>query len=232
MQGKSLWIFLLGVQLHYAINQSLLEQFITEMNSDESGIDGKSERHISMETAKDMLAFFFMMLCRNPRFDGTGIYSWIRDDILVPAFRGEPDTQSGESNGNEIEGWADDFIDGLWYAELYRMLYKNKGGHFHTFLDIGSQRLQMILFEAYSDAGDFITSDNPAFQYHSVPESKNMNGYIFPLSPKYLLFIGSGNLPINIVDMRYADRNTVAYFNQAISRNKVQTVISRCRDLS
>ena len=118
------------------------------------------------------------------------------------------------------------------YAELYRMLYKNKGGHFHTFLDIGSQRLQMILFEAYGDAGDFITSDNPAFQYHSVPESKNMNGYIFPLSPKYLLFIGSGNLPINIVDMRYADRNTVAYFNQAISRNKVQTVISRCRDLS
>lgn len=58
------------------------------------------------------------------------------------------------------------------------------------------------------------------------------DGYIFPLSPKYLLFIGSGNLPINIVDMRYADRNTVAYFNQAISRNKVQTVISRCRDLS
>ena len=82
----------------------------------------------------------------------------------------------------------------------------------------------------FGDAGDFITSDNPAFQYHSVPESKNMNGYIFPLSPKYLLFIGSGNLPINIVDMRYADRNTVAYFNQAISRNKVQTVISRCRD--
>jgi len=173
-----------------------------------------------------------MMLCRNPRFDGTGIYSWIRDDILLPAFRGESNTQSGESNGNEIEGWADDFIDGLWYAELYRMLYKNKGGHFHTFLDIGSQRLQMILFEAYSDAGDFITSDNPAFQYHSVPESKNMNGYIFPLSPKYLLFIGSGNLPINIVDMRYADRTTVAYFNQAISRNKVQTVISRYRDLS
>lgn len=222
-----------GLDSHFETHwQSLLEQFITEMNSDESGIDGKSERHISMETAKDMLAFFFMMLCRNPRFDGTGIYSWIRDDILVPAFRGEPDTQSGESNGNEIEGWADDFIDGLWYAELYRMLYKNKGGHFHTFLDIGSQRLQMILFEAYSDAGDFITSDNPAFQYHSVPESKNMNGYIFPLSPKYLLFIGSGNLPINIVDMRYADRNTVAYFNQAISRNKVQTVISRCRDLS
>lgn len=59
-----------------------------------------------------------------------------------------------------------------------------------------------------------------------------MNGYIFPLSPKYLLFIGSGNLPINIVDMRYADRTTVAYFNQAISRNKVQTVISRYRDLS
>ena len=191
------------------------------MQSDESGIEGRSERIIKTETARGVLAFFFMMLCRNPKFNGTGIYEWIRE-LLTSAFRAQDNNKD----------YVDSFIDGLWYTELYRMLYKVKGGHFHTLMEIGCKKLQMVLFRANDDAGSFITSDNPAFQYRSIPERQNMNGYIFPLSPQWLLFICNGDLDINIVDMRYADHSTVSYFNRAIFRNSTEMSISNSKILS
>ena len=199
----------------------LLNSFIEEMQSDESGIEGRSERIIKTETAQGVLAFFFMMLCRNPQFNGTGIYEWVRE-LLTSAFGAQDNSKDS----------VDSFIDGLWYTELYRMLYKVRGGHFHTFMEIGCKKLQMVLFRANDGAGSFITSDNPAFQYCSIPERQNMNGYIFPLSPQWLLFICNGDLDINIVDMRYADHSTVSYFNRAIFRNRIEMSISNSKSLS
>ena len=199
----------------------LRDSFIEEVQSDKFGNECGSKRRIRMETAQGVLAFFFMMLCRNPQFNGIGIYDWFQE-LLMSAF-GSQDNSKGA---------VDSFIDGLWYSELYQMLYKGGGGYFHTFMDTGFKNLQMVLFRADDDAGSFITSDNPAFQYHSFPDRDNMNGYIFPLSPKWLLFICNGNLDINIVDLRYADHSTVAYFNRAIFRNCNEISISNSRDLS
>lgn len=204
---------------------SVLHRFISEMHSSSSGIIGKSERHISSESANAMLSFFFMMLCRNPRFNCMGIYDVIAN--LLRSTFGVPEAQN--ETGNDV---AKEMVHDLWLVELYRMLYGGARGFYHSALNAAALKLQMVLFEAYNDAGQFITNDNPAFQHYSIPEVQNMNGYIFPLSPKHLLFICKGDAPINIVDMRFADHKVVAYFNQAIYRNRTQKAISNCKDLS
>lgn len=204
---------------------SVLHQFISEMHSPSSGILGKSERHISSESAEAMLSFFFMMLCRNPRFNCMGIYDVIAN-LLRSTFE-EPEAQN--ETGNDV---AREMIHDLWLVELYRMIYGGARGFYHSALNAATLRLQMVLFEAYDDAGQFITNDNPAFQHYSIPEAQSMNGYVFPLSPKYLLFICRGDAPTNIVDMRFADHKVVAYFNQAIYRNRTQKAISNFKDLS
>ncbi|MBP1920196.1 hypothetical protein J2Z34_002694 [Youngiibacter multivorans] len=75
----------------------------------------------------------------------------------------------------------------------------------------------MILFEAYDDAGTFITSDNPSFHHVSMVEKENSNGFIFPITPKHLLFIGKGDTDsIDIVDHRFADHSTIQHFNKIV----------------
>ena len=90
----------------------------------------------------------------------------------------------------------------------------------------------MILFEAYDGSGAFITSDNPAFENRSVVETQNTNGMIFPLSPKYLLFIAKGADGINIVDHRFADTDTILHFNRIIAHYKKETLIAVSKKLS
>ena len=84
-----------------------------------------------------MLSFFFMMLCRSPNFDAMGIYTWI-NNILV----------SGFGISNEI----DEMMEAVWFTELYRMFFKEKGGFFHTVFSQAFSNCQLILFEAYSNA--------------------------------------------------------------------------------
>lgn len=90
----------------------------------------------------------------------------------------------------------------------------------------------MILFETYEEAGFFITSDNPAFEYRSVVEKNNNNGMIFPISPKYLLFIAKGDEGINVVDHRFANAETIKYFNRIIAQYKSDTLIANRKNLN
>jgi len=197
--------------------KNVLNDFISAMKNPLYGVEGDSVRIIPEGIAKNILSFFFMMLCRNPQFDGMGIYSWVRDDLLYPVF--------GEQ--------SEPFIKGLWYTELYRMLFKSKGGHYHTFLDTAMAQCQMILFEAYNNAGAFITSDNPAYQNRSTAvERDNRNGFVFPLSPKYLIMICKGSDGYNKVDYRMATADVVRYYNRATFSNKTDTVIANQKDLS
>ena len=91
---------------------------------------------------------------------------------------------------------------------------------------------QMILFETYDGAGNFITSDNPAFENKSFVEVNNSNGMLFPLSPKYLLFIAKGSDGINVVDHRFANTDTIHYFNRIIARYKDETIIALTKNLN
>ncbi|MBQ9414281.1 MAG: DUF4238 domain-containing protein [Clostridia bacterium] len=191
--------------------ESILRDFVNEVQSALPVPGGSGERMISEEAAKNMMEFFFMMLCRSPQFDAMGIYTWI-SDILKQAF----------GAGDEV----DDFMDAIWFAELYSMFFKNQGGFYNTALSMSVDKLQFILFEAYPGAGTFITSDNPAFQHISHVETTNMNGYCFPISPQHFLFIAKGSEPVNFVDYRMADRLTVKKFNQIVASHSKKVIVA------
>ena len=90
----------------------------------------------------------------------------------------------------------------------------------------------MILFEANDGAGAFITSDNPAFEHKLMVEADNNNGFVFPLSPKHLIFLARGNEGINVVDCRFANTDTIRHFNKLIASHKTKAVISNQVDIS
>ena len=195
--------------------ESILQAFIDEVKqalpTPELGLD----RKITERTAKNMMEFFFMMLCRSPQFDAMGVYTWM-SDILTQTFSGD----------KEIK----EMMDAVWFTELYRMFYKNNGGFYHTALAKAVENCQITLFESYPDAGSFITSDNPAFQHVSRVETTNMNGYYFPISPMHMLFIAKGSAPVNVVSYRMADSALIKKFNQIIASHSIEKIVSVQKD--
>lgn len=198
---------------------------------------GESERIIPMEVAKSMVSFFFMMLCRSPQFNAMGIYSLIKEKILYPIFEEMHESKNvvAVEETKCVKKWtqeyADELMTGIWYSELYKMMFKNKGGFYHGILEKTLQHCQMILFEAYENAGTFITSDNPAFEHISTVLKDNTNGFIFPLTPNYLLFVAKGADDINVVDHRYANSDTIKHFNRIIRQYKKNILISKEKNI-
>lgn len=197
--------------------EDILHSFIYEIKNTVPVFGASCERKISEKVAKDMMEFFFMMLCRSPQFDAMGIYSCM-SDILKQSFGGIKE--------------VDEMMDAVWFTELYRMFYKANGGFYHTALSKAVDICQFILFETYPDAGTFITSDNPAFQHISHVEATNMNGYYFPIDPNHLLMITKGSAAVNIVDYRMANSNLIKKFNQVIASHSKELIISKEKDRS
>lgn len=193
---------------------------------------GQSERMITDKAAYSMLSSFFVMLCRNPKFDAMGIYKKIKDNILSPLLDSLLENGDPYPSDFDSKKEAEELMTGIWYSELYKMLHKNTGGFFHTVLKQAISGCQMILFEAYDDAGFFVTSDNPAFEHISTVERTNHTGFVFPISPKYLLFIAKGNEPINVVDHRFANTDTIKYFNRIILQHKTDFWISSQKNIN
>ena len=190
--------------------ETIFCRFINELEDIDNWNIGTNIRTVDEETALSMIRFFFMLMCRSPYFDGLGIYTWVRDSLLSPAF------------GKEA---SDEFVMAMWYSELYRMLFKESKGHFHLLTDQALKRCQMILFKAKDDAGYFITSDNPAFRYQSVSRAR-ADCFLFPISPRYLLVIAKGSGEIQNIDFRLADSKTVRSFNRKVESQKINCFIS------
>lgn len=194
-------------------------RFIDETKNGTPIAYGKSERRINKCIAVSMLKFVFMMLCRNPKFDAMGIYTRVKDRVLYPAFEGNKQA-------------SDEIMTGVWYSELYSMFFKQSGGFFHYTVPYVMGNCQMILFEAYNGEGNFLTSDNPSIKHISAVTRENLNGFIFPITPKYLIFIGRGEPDaIDIVDYRYANKEVIQQFNRIIVSNKISMVISNKREI-
>lgn len=213
-----------------------LKSFIDSVHNGQPVGIKKSERIISEGVAKKMLDSFFIMLCRNPEFDAMGVYTQIKENLLYPVFDlVYKDDVELETLGFEIsEGkeYADELMIGIWYSELYKMFFKRAGGFYHNIVQLALGGCQMILYEAYDDVCEFITSDNPAFEHKSsVVERDNESGLIFPLSPKYLIFIAKGDDGINVVDHRFANSETVKKFNRIINAHKTEFIISSSKNL-
>ena len=182
-----------------------------------------------------MLASFFVMLCRNPEFDAMGVYTQIKENLLYPVFESmckDEDAETVDVETNEGLEYANELMTGIWYSELYKMFFKNTVGFYHNVVQFALSGCQMILFEAYDNAGAFISSDNPAFEHKSsVVERDNGSGLVFPISPKYLVFVAKGDEGINVVDHRFADAETVKKFNRIINAHKTEIIISSSKSL-
>ncbi len=215
--------------------ENILKAFVDGVHNGKPVALGRSERIISEDVAKDMLASFFIMLCRNPKFDAMGVYTRIKENLLYPVFDSMcKDEEINNSDIETLEGkkYADEIMTGIWYSELYKMFFKNTGGFYHNVVQLALSGCQMILFETYDKAGTFITSDNPAFEHKSfVVERDNGSGFIFPISPKYLVFIGKGNEGINVVDHRFANSDTIKKFNRIINGHRTELIISTSNNL-
>lgn len=213
-----------------------LKSFIDSVHNGQPVGIKKSERIISEGVAEKMLDSFFIMLCRNSEFDAMGVYTQIKENLLYPVFdlvyKDDVELETlgfGISEGKE---YADELMIGIWYSELYKMFFKSAGGFYHNIVQLALGGCQMILYEAYDDVCEFITSDNPAFEHKSsVVERDNESGLIFPLSPKYLIFIAKGDDGINVVDHRFANSETVKKFNRIINAHKTEFIISSSKNL-
>lgn len=197
---------------------------------------GRSERVIPENVANNILEAFFLMLCRNPKFDAMGVYTKIKNNLLYPVFTsmchvGDAGEEASEQEIEEGKEYADELMTGIWYSELYKMFFKKSGGFYHNIVKIALTGCQMILFETYDSAGSFITSDNPAFEHRTVVEKQNLNGMLFPLTPKYLLFIAKGSEGINVIDHRFANSDTIRHFNRIIMQHKTESLISVTKEL-
>lgn len=215
--------------------ENIMNSFVDGVHNGQSIGIGRSERIIPLDIAKDMLASFFIMLCRNPKFDAMGVYTQIKENLLYPVFESmckDDDAETVDVETNEGIEYANELMTGIWYSELYKMFFKNTGGFYHNIVQFALSGCQMILFEAYDSAGPFITSDNPAFEHKSaVVERDNGSGLVFPISPKYLVFVVKGDKGINVVDYRFADAETVKKFNRIINAHKTEIIISSSKNL-
>ena len=196
--------------------ESIKDLFLDEVKHSYPLPGELSERIISEQTATDMMEFFFMMYCRSPLFDPMDTYSRM-ENVLKQTF--------AESNAE-----IDEMMDAVWFTELYRIFFKKSGGFYHSVLAKSIEQCQMILFETYPNSGSFITSDNPAFRHVSSVETKNKNGFYFPIDPNHLLFIAKGDGNINIIDYRMADTELIKNFNRIIASHKSNTLIANTKN--
>lgn len=210
--------------------ETIYKDFIREVHNGTPVAIGDSLREISYETAINMITSFFLMLCRNPSFDAMGLYTKIKNNVLTQIFS-EPSKNNDDFDINKIE-CIDELIKALWYTDLYKIFYKSKEGFYHMMVHHVLEDCQMILYETYENAGSFISSDNPAFSYISNVEKNNINGFYFPISPNYLLFIALGSGKINHVDHRFVDRLTLKHLNTIIKLHSNEIVFSNEKYLS
>lgn len=110
------------------------------------------------------------------------------------------------------------------------MLYRQKNGYYKAKLQTALEKYQMVCLEATE--GSFITSDNPVFLNETMaPEAQNKTGYIFPLSPKYLLYMckGQGG-PHSMMYMPVAF-SFVKKMNRFIYSHREKAIVSTEREL-
>ncbi len=184
-----------------------------------------------------MLSFAFMMICRNPCFDLKGLLPNIKNNVLIPALVDGTDNYDLPENikkviKSEFRNNIDQLIRCLWISNLYRIFFKKSKGFYSALLRFakglyGNKGFQMILYKRDDNTTYFITSDNPAVEYHNAVTLQNYNGIYFPLSPDYLLLICSGDAGIDHVAYRSANDEIVRKFNYIICSKRNKDILAR-----
>lgn len=187
---------------------------------------GQIEYHYpSDEIPIKMLEMFVYMHSRNPRFDMLGLLPLAMEVMLRPFLQ---EFEDGEQFIAEMER-------NLWLSGIYNGLNKQNSGFFHSFITNAYSRLGLVLFKIVDDEeGYFITSDNPAFTYTSFVTMNNSNGMYFPLSPRYLLFIGKNTADGTTIAetlIRTIRNKDIRYINRIIHASATKSIISNKKHL-
>lgn len=75
-----------------------------------------------------------------------GIYTDIKNKLLYPILEVicNDETENMSEEGRE---YADEMMKAIWYSELYRMIFKQSGGFYHSIFEKALERCQMILLK-------------------------------------------------------------------------------------
>lgn len=183
---------------------------------------------IVYQTEKCVLELVEMLiytLCRNPKFDLLGLFPDIKkfvDDLIHKTF--------GSEGGNMI---SQKVRDGFWITEIYKSLFAQEG-YFHNFVRSIKKSAQIMLLKVKNEnEGCFVTTDNPSIIYVSNIELKNNSGLYFPLTPKYLVFIGNGEPErLTEIELRTIENNEIRIINNLLIQAADKTIVSNKRSLA
>lgn len=181
----------------------------------------------TQKPVRDMLDMTALMMCRNPSFDLLGLYSFVENEFLKPIF-------SQWGNADETQKATNQMIRGLWLSEIYRSLFKRGNGFTSEFLSQSLANFGIIIFRVATETdGSFITSDNPVIlQKMCVTTSRCPNGIYFPLTPRFLLFLGKRREgTINDVIFRTVGNNDIRAINRVILNNAQKAIVSTYKHL-
>ncbi len=186
-----------------------------------NGIDGL--REIDKAMVLSVVEMVIYLICRNPEFDFNGLLPKVVDCFTAYLPNAEDDSKSALIK-DEFKKSQEDAV---WLGELYNGLFRVSRGYFHLLKQTAQSDLQLILYKCYENDGSFLTSDKPAFENRSKVYAENYNAIYCPISPKYLLFMGTGEKhSLNKVDFRMADNNVIRTFNRIILNNSTKVIIS------
>jgi len=202
---------------------NVLTEFLAPAESMLYGHGQIEYRYPNEDTPIKMFEMFTYMHSRNPRFDMLGLLPPILDVTLGPLLK---DVENRKKYINEMRR-------NLWLSEIYKGLNKCDSGFFHSSVKKAFSRLGFILFKIVDDdEGCFITSDNPAFTYLSSVTKNNSNGMYFPLTPRYLLFVGN-NSDGQLSDMliRTIRNSDIKCINGIIRNMATKTIVTNNKNL-
>lgn len=169
---------------------------------------------ITSGTAQEMINMFLFMVCRNPTFDGMGIFPAIHKAFFEPLIR-DAKSEEAEMGFSKL---SSKMIWGAWITEIYKALFKGNDGYAAIMQAAITEKCNLILYRI-SDPSDgcFITSDNPACQYSCALCEKNVNTMFFPLTPNRLLQItGRADGKNGYIECRTVNNSEIRKLNMAI----------------
>jgi hypothetical protein len=167
---------------------------------------------------EQIVEMFVIMALRNPEFDLMGIFPAI-SKLLLSVF--------------DDQKYTNEMLRALWLSQIYKALFGEKNSYFYLAVKETIKRCGCILFKINNcEESTFITSDNPAFTFRSSVMATNKNGMYFPLSPRYLLFMGLNSTgAINNIIIRTINKEDIKKVNQIILNAATKSIISSQRYL-
>lgn len=207
--------------------EQYLGRFIEEMEYTVplNGID--EIRQINENTVLEVIKMVIFLICRNPEFDYLGIFPWIKKLIIDSLPEGK-----NIDNIKTRDKFIKNQVDAVWLLEIYKGLFNEPSGYFHTLKQAAQSSFQIMLYKVGDDQGTFITSDKPAFEHISLLEATNLNSIICPLTPQYLIMLMRGESnSLSNVNFRRANNQLIRKLNGIILNHAEKAIISNYKHL-